>query len=131
MKSEEPEIVKAPRFSSTRWWYVFLLRIFLDGSHPCVARLRLPEQVVNMSFSISGAKVQHFFDICKFLAKKMQKKSISKRKREISLPFSPNYTHTNRCINQPSAGLLYHKYPPQWHHSPIQEFRSLRVLVPP
>lgn len=60
-----------PLFSPAHSRYVFLFRLSLKRSHPCVALSVSPEQVVNMSIPISGAKVLLLFDICKFLAKKM------------------------------------------------------------
>lgn len=71
-KSEEPEIGKgSPLFFRPLAVCVFAPAI-PQRSHPCVALSALPEQVSNnMSFPISGAKVLLFFDMTKFLSKKM------------------------------------------------------------
>ena len=90
MKSEKPEIGKAPRFSSTRWSYEFYTALFLSGRTPALPDA-LRAVIVNINtFPISGAKVLLLFDICKFFGKKMQKYVVKHKKRPfLRGPFSP------------------------------------------
>lgn len=72
VKRAEPEIGKAPLFSSARLRYVFFIRLSLSGRSPALPVTFRRMKWLNMSFPISGAKVLLLFDICKFFGKKMQ-----------------------------------------------------------
>lgn len=72
-KERKPEIGKAsPLFLRAPAVCVFVPAI-PQRSLLSVALSALPEQVVNMSFPISGAKVLLLFDMCKYFGKKNAK----------------------------------------------------------
>lgn len=72
VKRAEPEIGKAPLFSSALLRYVFFIRLSLSGRSPALPVTFRRMKWLNMSFPISGAKVLLFFDMTKFFGKKMQ-----------------------------------------------------------